>query len=126
MRLLGGAAAAARQPIFRRACRGGEAVAVDTRDVNGAVREVARAAGCDPGVFGAHSPRIGAATDMRDLLGAVEGKAVVKARGRWKSDIHEVYERASLGASLDASARAADVGGREVEAVFAAWVQPAR
>ena len=63
---------------------------------------------------------------MRDLLGAVEGKAVVKARGRWKSDIHEVYERASLGASLDASARAADVGGREVEAVFAAWVQPAR
>ena len=90
------------------------------------MRAVVRAAGEDPELFGAHSPRIGSATDVRDLLGVAEGQAVIKARGRWRSDIHEIYERASLEASLGASARAADVRGREIEAIFRAWVQPAR
>ena len=124
VRLLG-KAAALDAPIFRRSARGGVASAVSTTDVREAVREAVRAVGEPASDFGAHSLRIGAATDMRDLLGAEAGRAVIKGRGRWRSDIYEIYTRADMGASLDASAHMAGVNAVEVEAVFGGWADPA-
>ena len=64
-----GKAAALDAPIFRRSARGGVADAVETADVRAAVRAAVRAVGESAADFGAHSLRIGPATDMRDLLG---------------------------------------------------------
>ena len=113
-------------PVFRRSAYGGAADAVDTNDVSATVKLVARAAGCDPDEFGAHSPRIGAATDTHDEKGAADGARLLKARGRWRSDIHEIYTRASLAACLEASVVGDANGGRELEAAVAGFTQPAR
>ena len=90
-----------------------------------AVRAAVQAVGEQAAEFGAHSLRIGAATDMRDLLGVEAGRAVIKGRGRWRSDVYEIYTRADMGASLEASARMAHVDAVEVEAVFGGWADPA-
>ena len=58
----------------------------ETRDVANIVRAVATT-GDDPTAFGAHSARIGGATDYRALVGDVVARRVLKVRGRWKSDI---------------------------------------
>ena len=96
------------------------------------MREIASAAGEDAAAFGAHSLRIGGASDFRDLYdttaaaGLEEAKRVLKKRGRWRSDIAFIYARTSLDSSLEASARLADVSGRDIESAFAGWAEPAR
>lgn len=125
-----GESAALDAPIFRRSARGGVAEAYSTADVCRIVREVAVAAGENPEDFAAHSMRIGGATDLRELYdrsaqGLDEARRVLKKRGRWLSDIAFIYARASLDTSLEASARLADVQGRDVEAMFAGWAEPA-
>lgn len=95
----------------------------------GIVREIALAAGEDPSAFGAHSLRIGGASDFRDLYDATttagleEAKRVLRKRGRWRSDIAFIYARTSLDSSLEASARLADVSGRDVESAFVGWAE---
>ena len=125
-----GEAAALDAPIFRRSVRGGAAEAYTTADVRSIAKAVATAAGVDPGDCGAHSFRIGGATDLRALYddsaaGLDEAKRVLKRRGRWLSDIAYIYARISLDTSLEASARLADVTGRDVEAAFSCWAEPA-
>ena len=127
-----GDAAALDAPIFRRTARGGSAEALRTGDVRRIVRDVAEAAGEDPADFGAHSLRIGRASDYRDLydttsvVGLEEAKRVLRKRGRWRSDIAFIYARTSLDSSLEASARLADVSGRDIESAFAGWAEPAQ
>lgn len=119
-------------PIFRTSARGGTTAAYCTSDVRTIVREIASAAGEDAAAFGAHSLRIGGASDFRDLYdtsaaaGLEEAKRVLKKRGRWRSDIAFIYARTSLDSSLEASARLADVSGRDIESAFAGWAEPAR
>ena len=126
-----GEATALDAPVFRNLARGGAASAFETRDVRAIVREIASAAGEDPAAFGAHSLRIGGASDFRDLYdtstaaGLEEAKRVLKRRGRWRSDIAFIYARTSLDSSLEASARLADVNGRDVESAFVGWAEPA-
>ena len=122
VRLLG-EEAAREAPIFRRSPRGGAGEAYETRDVTAIVREVAAAAGDDPSQFGAHSARIGGATDFRDLLGPEAGKRVLKVRGRWKSDIFHIYTRAAVEESLEASAGVAGVTTRDIESIFAGYTE---
>ena len=118
-------------PVFRTAAKGGAATAFSTSDVLDIVREIAIAAGEDPSAYGAHSLRIGGATDFRDLFdtstetGLGEAKRALKARGRWKSDIAYIYARTSLDSSLEASARVGNVSGRDIESAFAGWAEPA-
>ena len=50
---------------------------------------------------------------------------MLKKRGRWRSDIAFIYSRASLDVSLEMSVRLASVDGRDVEAAFSAWAEPA-
>eukprot|EP00965_Chrysotila_dentata_P065606 2173898-Pleurochrysis_carterae.AAC.2 len=83
------------------------------------------AAACneDPEDFGAKCWRIGGATDLRDVLGD-GSRAMIKQRGRWASDVAEVYQRALVNGQLDASARVTSARGVDMEAIVEGWSQP--
>ena len=100
--------------------------ALDTGAVRGIVRRVASAAGEQPELFGASSLRAGGATDLRDAMGDDSAsRAVIKQRGRWASDIAEIYQRAILRSQLDASAAIGMAAGVDLEAVCLGWSQRA-
>lgn len=122
--LLGRRAALA-APIFRREANGGAETAFATKDMAAIAKAVASAAGEPPCDFAAHSARIGGATDYRDLKGAEAGKRILKAFGRWRGDIANIYTRMAVDESLEASGNVAGVRTRELEAVFAGFTEPA-
>ena len=78
-----------------------------------------------PADFMARAFRVAGSTDLREQLGA-EGNATIKARGRWDSDIHEIYERPLLRDQLQASALTGSASGAGLEDVVAGFAQPAR
>ena len=80
------------------------------------------AAGLDPSSFGAKAFRAGGATDWRDTLGE-EGKYIIRKRGRWWSDVDDIYQRPILDAQLAASARVGDARGEGMEEVIPGFVQ---
>eukprot|EP00965_Chrysotila_dentata_P105081 3471094-Pleurochrysis_carterae.AAC.1 len=87
---------------------------------------MAAACGEDPNLFGGKCWRIGGATDLRDRLGE-GGRAAIKQRGRWASDVAEVYQRALVDHQLDVSADMANSTGVDLEAlVHGCWSQPAK
>ena len=77
----------------------------------------------DPVEWGAKSLRIGGATDLLAALGVEEAEAVVRARGRWCSEVWTIYARGSANLQLDASAAMAIEASVEAEALIN-WVQP--
>jgi hypothetical protein len=113
--------ARANAPLFVRA----DGQAYTTKDVDALGSRMAAAAGIPPGVVGGKLWRIGGATDLWEVLGAERAKDHIKRRGRWKSDIWEVYQRTLLGAQLDAAAGMATARDEDIEAVCPGWVQPA-
>ena len=78
-----------------------------------------------PEEFKARMFRVAGATDLREVLG-LEGREVIKARGRWDSDIHSIYERPLLREQLRASALAGSASGAGLEDVISGFAQPAR
>ena len=70
------------------------------------VKEIMRAAGRDPALYGAHSLRIGGATAA---LAAGVAPSLIRLMGRWSSDVYEIYCRLSeqsalgIGASISAA-----------------------
>eukprot|EP00965_Chrysotila_dentata_P153437 5071934-Pleurochrysis_carterae.AAC.2 len=88
------------------------------------VKAMAAAAGLDPEDFGGKGWRIGGATDMRDVLGD-SGAAAVRQRGRWATDIAQIYQRAVVDGQLRSSAVMADAVGVDLEALCVGWAQPA-
>ena len=98
-----------------------------SRDMVRVGQQIARLAGwpaAEVATVGAKWARIGGASDYRDLLGE-EGKAFLKRRGRWASDIADIYARTSLRELLTNSARVGDVEGHDLERAFPGWAQPA-
>ena len=96
-------------------------------DVASIGKRIARLAGWPPEAVaqvGAKCFRIGGASDYRDHFGAVEGKELLKRRGRWASDIFHIYSRASLPEQLRASALVGDTEGMDYERVFRGFTQP--
>ena len=87
------------------------------------MKAVAAAARDDPSQFGAHSARIGGATDYRDLVGDEVARRVLKARGRWRGDIYQVYARSNVEESLAASAGVGSVATRDIESIFAGYTE---
>eukprot|EP00965_Chrysotila_dentata_P148960 4919581-Pleurochrysis_carterae.AAC.2 len=61
---------------------------------------------------------------MRDILGD-GGAAAVQQRGRWATDIAQIYQRAIVDGQLRYSASLADATGTDLEALCAGWSQPA-
>ena len=75
-------------------------------------------------LVGAKWARIGGATDFYDEF-AEEGRAILKRRGRWASDLDQIYSRTSLTRQLEASQRVGDSSGLDFERVFPGYAQPA-
>eukprot|EP00965_Chrysotila_dentata_P213426 6187616-Pleurochrysis_carterae.AAC.1 len=85
---------------------------------------MASEAGLDPNEFGGKAWRIGGATDLRDVLGD-SGAAAIQQRGRWASDVAQVYQRAVVDGQLRTSAAMATSTGVDLEALCTGWTQPA-
>ena len=94
-----------------------------TEDSRKLYKRLAVAAGLDPSSVGGKAARIGGSTDAKDCTGEV-GKAIIKRRGRWASDIAEVYQRELLGEQLDLSASLGDAVGEDLESLCEGWAQP--
>ena len=120
-------------PLFRRrvARRGGGGGAPAVRhttvpQMRETVRRFAQAAGVHTYVkahWGAHSCRIGGATDL-----ASTGKAsqlLLRAKGRWSSDIGAIYARLTQRSLLAASRLMQKARGRDLEEIIPSFVQPA-
>lgn len=89
------------------------------------VREAAAAVGEPPEEFDAHSLRVGGATDLYFLFGAGEAEQLIKKRGRWLSDIHQIYSRLSASAEMHDYASMADARGVDMESFRRGYIMPA-
>lgn len=77
----------------------------------------------EPKQWGAHSCRIGGATDL-----VATGKAsavLLQAKGRWASDIGKIYARMTRRCQLAASELMQAARGRDLEELLPEFVQPA-
>jgi len=111
----------AQRPLFALA----NGRAMDTGHVRGMVQRMASACGENPEEFGAKSLRAGGATDLREAIGDdAASMATIKQRGRWKSDIALIYQRALLRTQLDASGMMGRARGVDMEAICLGWSQP--
>ena len=99
------------------------AAAYTTGDVGRVARRVALAAGEEPSDFGAHSLRIGGASDYRDLAGPEHGRRLLNVFGRWRRDISYLYARQSIEEAMEASASVAGVNTRDLESMFTSFTQ---
>ena len=73
--------------------------------------------------WGAHSARIGGATDL-----AATGKTsmlLLRAKGRWGSDLGAIYSRLTRRALFGASRLMQKARGRDLEELLPDFVQPA-
>ena len=94
----------------------------DTREL---ARSLGKLAGFDPMEMGGKSFRIGGATDMREALGD-NSQLLIMQRGRWATDIAQVYQRALVKSHLDASvALGSAQASRDLEELCKGWAQPA-
>mmetsp|Transcript_12849 Transcript_12849/g.32071 ORF Transcript_12849/g.32071 Transcript_12849/m.32071 type:complete len:138 (+) Transcript_12849:1040-1453(+) len=121
---------ARRTPLFRRwprRVRGAEGVPprhISVGMMRDLVRRRMRALGeTSLDDWGAHSCRIGGATDLGSSRGA--SPLLLQARGRWASDIGKIYNRMTRQALLAASKMMYGVPkGRDLEEIFPDFAQP--
>ena len=96
-----------------------------TEDTRTLARSLGKLAGFDPKDFGGKSFRIGGATDMREALGETS-QLLIMQRGRWATDVAQVYQRALVKAHLDASVAVGSAqASRDLEELCKGWAQPA-
>ena len=101
--------------------------AVDTDLMHDVVYDIAMVLGMDAKEFNASALRRGGATDLRDRLGSAAGKQLIKQRGRWETDMDEIYSRASVAEHVAASTALSSAHATlTLEQVVPDWVQPAR
>lgn len=99
-----------------------------TADTRRLVRSIVRAAGVpDDQVdeYGGKALRIGGATDWRAELGFEAARSVIKRRGRWESDVDQIYQRTLVDEQLRGSVVVGAARGASLEDVCREWVQPA-
>ena len=102
-----------------------DAAAVHTSEILYFVREAAAAADENPADFDGRALRIGGATDLYHLFGPAAAERHIADRGRWKSDIQDIYSRLSATAMLEVSARMGDASGVDLEAFRHGYTMPA-
>ena len=113
------------RPLFNRPPRRGQPEAWRTTDTNKLANDMAATLGLPEADFGAKSFRIGGATDLVAAFGVEKAERIIRQRGRWRSDVERIYERARAMEHLNASAAVGAAEGREMEALCPGWVQPA-
>ena len=87
------------------------------------VKRMASLLGLPPREFGAHSPRIGGATDLAATGSA--SQVLLQAKGRWASDVSRIYTRLTRRAQLAGSSLMQRAKGRDLEEIFPDFTQPA-
>lgn len=95
---------------------------VRSEDIRAWIQEAAAAAGLDPAPFGAKALRMGGATDLYDLLGKAGGD-IIKERGRWCSEIAQIYQRVSASAHGAISRAIGDSQGVDLQSMLTGWSQ---
>jgi hypothetical protein len=91
-------------------------------DVTQWVQEAAEAAGLPPGTRRSRALRMGGATDMYDIYGPA-GERHIRERGRWGSDIAQIYQRVSAAAHGAISRAIGDSVGADLQSMLAGWSQ---
>lgn len=112
-------AQATTQPLFR--TKRGKAMSTD--GYRAIVRELAKALGMNPKEFGAHSTRIGGATDLSGT--GRTSQLLLQAKGRWASDIGAIYARMTRRAQLAVSDLMYECRSKDLEEIMPDFVQPA-
>ena len=112
-------------PLFTSAA-GGSYAAWTTDDSRRLAREYGRMANIASADIGGKAFRVGGATDMRDALGDASIH-LIKQRGRWASDVAQVYQRALVRSHLTASVLMSSnaAASRDMEELVKGWAQPA-
>lgn len=82
---------------------------------------IAAAVGLPPNEIGAHSYRIRGTTNHADGGG---DPTMMKARGRWDSDIAFIYARDTIAFQFESQAAMRRAASATLESTFADWVQP--
>mmetsp|Transcript_9961 Transcript_9961/g.20283 ORF Transcript_9961/g.20283 Transcript_9961/m.20283 type:complete len:256 (-) Transcript_9961:311-1078(-) len=93
-----------------------------TADVAGWVNEATEAAGLPPRSCGTRALRMGGATDMYDIYGP-SGERYIRERGRWGSDVAQIYQRVSAAAHGAISRAIGDSVGVDLQSMLAGWCQ---
>ena len=98
--------------------------AFTTSYVRALCQRVAAMAGIAPAEVGAKCLRIGGSIDWREILGDHEGTRIIKQRGRWASDIGEIYQRPLLRSHLLPSMSLGFDSGVDLERICADYAMP--
>jgi hypothetical protein len=98
-------------PLFRRA----SGASFTTDYVREVVRFLMHSVGLAPELYGGHSLRIGGASAA---LAANVSEAVIRAMGRWDSDVYELYLRYSLTCARQMGSVIASTSFEDFEAMF--------
>ena len=88
-------------------------------------RAIGALAGLQQADLGGTSFRIGGAEDTYDVLG-LAGEAIIRERGRWHSDIHQLYQRCSASLHMHVSVQIGESSGVSLEALGNGWANPGR
>ena len=96
-----------------------------TSDTRRLAQRVAEAAGEPPDEFGGKAFRVGGSTDYRAELGFESGRSVIQQRGRWDTDVNEVYQRPLIEEQLRGSAAVGSARGVGLEDVCRGFAQRA-
>ena len=109
-------------PLFVKQGADGEWRGLTVDDIRGVVKSSAREIGLEESELGAHSPRIGGATDY--FTAGVPALAIQLA-GRWDSDFWQIYCRLCVGQTLDYAAAASLAEDISLEETCENYSQPA-
>lgn len=111
-------------PLFRMQAPGGAFVHITVKHMRAAVRARMRGLGyAHPSHWGAHSCRIGGATDL--MATGQASQLLLQAKGRWGSDIGRIYARLTRQGQIAASSLMQTAAGRDLEELLPGFVQPA-
>jgi hypothetical protein len=92
--------------------------------VAGWVKEAALAAGLDPAAYGAKALRMAGASDLYDLYGPL-AERYIRERGRWSSDVAQIYQRVSAATHGMLSRTIGDSTGPDLQSLLSGWSQTA-
>lgn len=111
-------------PLFRVQGVRGEFSHINVKHMRVAIRKRMRGLGYEnPKHWGAHSCRIGGATDL--MATGQASQLLLQAKGRWGSDIGQIYARLTRRGQIAASTLMQRASGRDLEELLPGFVQPA-
>ena len=114
---------AAQQPQTAPLFQGGDGRPINASRMRQIARQYARVLGVPPEQVGAHSFRIGGATDL--VATGQLSQLLLQAKGRWQSDIGRIYARMTRRAHLAASELMHHARGRDLEELLPTFTQAA-